>query len=379
MFAYMELIGVYMKNKRKFIVIIIGVAIIFMAIIFTYIISNKNKETIIPENNNKEINYSYKIEDMELSSMLDNEIKSKGYGKVPEFYNKDFISGEIEKDTGGGVLTTKGVFYYDYSKLTIKYFDFKGNVNYFINYNNKAYYILENDDVSSYSWQLIENNIELTSPKVLMTGHDSGLNGNPVMFIENDKLYFVYADDIFNKSNKLVSQEFSIYQIGDNLTKTKLLNYGDKGEYAYDTFDNNHSNDHLYYKTVNGSSYNVYSLDLSTMKSELVTSLGEKRFIYFDLNGKYAIATDYQDFAVYDGENQIFDKQFSGSILVYKISDTKLLIDNGNNYYIYNVELNNIVEIDFGDELKGSAIRSYKDNTFLLDNNGTIKSLTIEY
>ena len=65
-----------MKNKRKFIVIIIGVAIIFMAIIFTYIISNKNKETIIPENNNKEINYSYKIEDMELSSMLDNEIKS---------------------------------------------------------------------------------------------------------------------------------------------------------------------------------------------------------------------------------------------------------------------------------------------------------------
>ena len=55
MFAYMELIGVYMKNKRKFIVIIIGVAIIFMALLFTYIISKKNKETIIPENNNKEI------------------------------------------------------------------------------------------------------------------------------------------------------------------------------------------------------------------------------------------------------------------------------------------------------------------------------------
>jgi hypothetical protein len=364
-----------MKNKEKVIYIILGLVFIITIITILFIYNNK----MAKKADNIQLNYSYKIEDFKLSDLVKNELSSKNYNVIINNLNKDLINGIIEKDIGGGVLTSKGVFSYDNTNLTTKYYDFKGLVIDYLNYNDKVYYILENDDVSSYSWELIENNLELSNPKVLMSGHDSYLNANPIIFVENNNLYFVYADDIFNKNNKLVNQDFAIYQISDEKEKTELLNYPSNDEYVINLESDNHYNNNYYYQTKYDDKYNLYSLDLSTMNTNLLISSDTEFNDYLSMNGKDAYITKYNQFIVNDGHNNIADQKYSGTIKLFRITDSKALINTSDANFIYDANTNTIVEINLGNDFDTYTIKPYMDNKLLLQTSEDFKILTFEY
>lgn len=363
-----------MKSKEKLIYIILGLIIVIAIIVTLFIYNSK----MAKKTENTDINYSYKIEDAEFSSIIQNEIVSKGFGADINYLTENSINGTIDKDIGGGVLTTEGIFSYDNSNLTTKYFDFKGLVINYFNYNNKVYYIKTDEDTLANKWQLIENNEELNSPKVLMSGDSSGINGDPVLFMENNNLYFMYADDTF-KNDVLTDQKFAIYQINDEMTKTELLNYPNNDEYVVNLESNNHYNNNYYYQTKNGNKYNLYTLDLSTMNTNLLQTSDSEFDYYLSLKGKDAFITKRNQFDVYDEQNNINNQKNSYTDRLYRISDSKLLINGSDDNYIYDANTNTIKEIDLGKDFTTYSINPYMDNKLLLQANGEFKILTIEY